>query len=86
KIDPQLVNDLQNNLKNANDLIDNPDTPKVADGALTQAIADGNIEDGNNALKLLYGKDAPTNMQNAINELANTNDLVQALINGKNAE
>ncbi|MHC6248240.1 hypothetical protein ACYSJL_10585, partial [Lactobacillus delbrueckii] len=42
KIDPQLVNDLQNNLKNANDLIDNLDTPKVADGALTQAIADGN--------------------------------------------
>ncbi|WP_270449320.1 YSIRK-type signal peptide-containing protein [Lactobacillus delbrueckii] len=79
KIDPQLVNDLQNNLKNANDLIANPDTPKVADGALNQAIADGN-----NASE--YGKDAPTNMQNAINELANTNDLVQALINGKNAE
>ncbi|MST87846.1 YSIRK-type signal peptide-containing protein, partial [Lactobacillus porci] len=79
KIDPQLVNDLQNNLKNANDLIDNPDTPKVADGALKQAIADGN-----NASE--YGKDAPTNMQNTINELANTNDLVQALINGKNAE
>ena len=81
KIDPQLVNDLQNNLKNANALHANTDTPKVADGALTQAIADGN-----NASKLLYGKDAPTNMQNTINELANTNDLVQALINGKNAE
>ena len=81
KIDPQLVKDLQNNLKNANALIDNTDTPKVADGALTKAIADGN-----DASKLLYGKDAPTNMQNTINELANTNDLVQALINGKNAE
>ncbi|MHC3377205.1 YSIRK-type signal peptide-containing protein [Ligilactobacillus equi] len=81
KIDPQLVNDLQNNLKNANALNANTDTPKVADGALTQAITDGN-----NASKLLYGKDAPTNMQNTINELANTNDLVQALINGKNAE
>ena len=78
KIDPQLVNDLQNNLKNANALHANTD---IADGALTQAIADGN-----NASKLLYGKDAPTNMQNTINELANTNDLVQALINGKNAE
>ncbi len=86
KIDPQLVNDLQNNLRNANALKANTDTPKEADGALTKAIVDGNIEDGNNALKLLYGKDAPTNMQNAINELANTNDLVQALINGKNAE
>ncbi|MBU5319625.1 YSIRK-type signal peptide-containing protein, partial [Lactobacillus johnsonii] len=81
KIDPQLVNDLQNNLKNANALNANTDTPKVADGALTQAITDGN-----NASKLLYGKDAPTNMQNTINELANTNDLVQALINGKKAE
>ena len=81
KIDPQLVNDLQNNLRIANALHANTDTPKVADGALTQAIADGN-----NASKLLYGKDAPTNMQNTINELANTNDLVQALINGKNAE
>ena len=81
KIDPQLVNDLQNNLRIANALKANTDTPKVADGALTQAIADGN-----NASKLLYGKDAPTNMQNTINELANTNDLVQALINGKNAE
>ena len=79
KIDPQLVNDLQNNLTNAKALIDNTDTPKVADGALKQAIADGN-----NASE--YGKDAPTNMQNTINELANTNDLVQALINGKNAE
>ena len=86
KIDPQLVKDLQNNLRNANALKANTDTPKEADGALTKAIVDGNIEDGNNALKLLYGKDAPTNMQNAINELANTNDLVQALINGKNAE
>ena len=79
KIDPQLVNDLQNNLRNANALNANTDKPKEADGALTKAI-----EDGNNAS--LYGKDAPTNMQNAINELANTNDLVQALINGKNAE
>ncbi len=81
KIDPQLVNDLQNNLRNANALNANTDKPKEADGALTKAI-----EDGNKALKSLYGKDAPTNMQNAINELANTNDLVQALINGKNAE
>ena len=81
KIDPQLVNDLQNNLKNANALNANTDTPKVAVGALTQAIIDGN-----KASKLLYGKDAPTNMQNTINELANANDLVQALINGKNAE
>ncbi|MDD7747154.1 MAG: YSIRK-type signal peptide-containing protein, partial [Lactobacillus johnsonii] len=79
KIDPQLVNDLQNNLRNANALNANTDKPKEADGALTKAI-----EDGNNAS--LYGKDAPANMQNAINELANTNDLVQALINGKNAE
>ena len=79
KIDPQLVNDLQNNLRIANALNANTDKPKVADGALTKAI-----EDGNNAS--LYGKDAPTNMQNTINELANTNDLVQALINGKNAE
>ncbi|WP_193364039.1 FIVAR domain-containing protein, partial [Lactobacillus amylovorus] len=79
KIDPQLVNDLQNNLRNANALKANTDTPKEADGALTKAI-----EDGNNTS--FYGKDAPTNMQNAINELANTNDLVQALINGKNAE
>ncbi|MBE5059123.1 YSIRK-type signal peptide-containing protein, partial [Lactobacillus crispatus] len=79
KINPQLVNDLQNNLKNANALNANTDTPKEADGALTKAI-----EDGNNAS--LYGKDAPTNMQNTINELANTNDLVQALINGKKAE
>ena len=81
KIDPQLLEDLQNNLRNANALNANTDTPKEADGALNQAITDGN-----KALKLLYGKDAPTNMQNTINELANTNDLVQALINGKNAE
>ena len=79
KIDPQLEKDLQNNLKNAKDLYANTDTPKVADGALAKAIADGN-----NVSE--YGKDAPTNMQNTINELANTNDLVQALINGKNAE
>ena len=79
KIDPQLVEDLQNNLRNANALHANTDTPKEADGALTKAIADGN-----NVSE--YGKDAPTNMQNTINELANTNDLVQALINGKNAE
>ncbi|WP_162259096.1 YSIRK-type signal peptide-containing protein, partial [Lactobacillus amylovorus] len=80
KIDPQLENDLKNNLRNANDLLyTNTDTPKVADGALAKAIADGN-----NVSE--YGKDAPTNMQNTINELANTNDLVQALINGKNAE
>ena len=79
KIDPRLVNDLQNNLRIANALNANTDTPKVAVGALTKAIADGNNTS-------LYGKDAPTNMQNAINELANTNDLVQALINGKNAE
>ncbi|MBE5059097.1 FIVAR domain-containing protein, partial [Lactobacillus crispatus] len=81
KIDPQLLEDLQNNLRNANALNANTDTPKEADGALNQAITDGN-----NASKLLYGKDAPTNMQNTINELTNTNDLVQALINGKNAE
>ena len=79
KIDPQLVTDLQNNLIKANALHANTDTPKEADGALAKAIADGN-----NVSKV--GKDAPTNMQNAINELANTNDLVQALINGKNAE
>ena len=79
KIDPQLLEDLQNNLRNANALNANTDTPKVADGALAKAIADGN-----NVSE--YGKDAPTNMQNTINELANTNDLVQALINGKNAE
>ena len=79
KIDPQLVTDLQNNLIKANALHANTDTPKEADGALAKAIADGN-----NVSKV--GKDAPTNMQNAINELANTNDLVQALINGKNVE